>query len=140
LQVKRLKSQLAEKEKFIRLFVEDLHKIYTETDPSEHKNGLLTLYQSYVTGDSKRRITREDQERMQELARQRQYMEKSLNIMKQKVQRSDDRNRVDVQRKVSENASLISELNNLRRMTKEQAERIVALEVCFFILFIYFYI
>jgi regulator of replication initiation timing len=42
--VKRLKAQLAEKEKLIRLFVEDLHKIYTETDPSEHRNGLLTLY------------------------------------------------------------------------------------------------
>ncbi len=35
-------------------------------------------------------------------------MERSLNIMKQKVVRSEDRNRVDVQRKVSENASLIS--------------------------------
>ncbi len=79
-EVNKLKAQIMEKEKLIRLFVEDLHKIYTDLDPSEYKNGLVQLYvfssfhyflltfdryQTYVTGDSKRRITREDQERMQ---------------------------------------------------------------------------
>ncbi len=44
---------------------------------------------------------------MQELARQRQYMEHSLNIMKDKSIRGEERMKTDVQRKVQENAALI---------------------------------
>ena len=42
-----------------------------------------------------------------ELARQRQYMEHSLDILKQKALRGEERMKIDVQKKVTENASLI---------------------------------
>lgn len=42
-EVKKLKAQISEKEKLIRLFVEDVHKIYTETDSSDYRSGLMQL-------------------------------------------------------------------------------------------------
>jgi hypothetical protein len=64
-EIKKTKAQITEKEKLIRVFVEDLHKLYTEMDSADWKEGLKQLYFTYVTGDSKRRITKEDKERMQ---------------------------------------------------------------------------
>jgi len=124
-----IRHQIQEKEKFIKLIVEDLHKLYTESDSSDWKSGLRQMYQTYVTQDSKRRITKEDKERMQELARQRQYMEHSLGILKQKAIRGEERMKADVQRKVTENATLISELNAIRRENWEMRNKIIILEV-----------
>ena len=111
-EVKTLRHQLTDKEKFIKLFVEDLHKVYTELDSNEWRSGIRQMYHTYVTQDSKRKITKEDQERMKELARQRQYMEHSLGILKQKAVRSEERMKSDVQRKVTENSSLIGYLGS----------------------------
>jgi hypothetical protein len=62
-EVKDLKVQLAEKEKFIKMFVEDLHKVYTDLDTNLWRAGIKEMYQTYVTQD-KRRFTKEDKERM----------------------------------------------------------------------------
>lgn len=63
-EVKELKLQLSEKEKFIKMFVEDLHKVYTsDNDIGAWKSGIKEMYQTYVTQD-KRRFTKEDKERM----------------------------------------------------------------------------
>jgi len=90
--------------------------------------GLKQMYRTYVTQDSTRRITKEDQERMKELARQREYMEHSLGILKEKSGRSEERMKGDVQRKVGENQALISDLNFLRRENWELKHQLVLLE------------
>eukprot|EP01112_Ceratiomyxa_fruticulosa_P023007 TRINITY_DN8624_c0_g1_i1.p1 TRINITY_DN8624_c0_g1~~TRINITY_DN8624_c0_g1_i1.p1 ORF type:complete len:492 (+),score=135.23 TRINITY_DN8624_c0_g1_i1:2-1477(+) len=146
-ELKLSRSQVTEKEKFIRMFVGDLHRLYsthvtgdvanegatTSTTAvhalaGERESGLRQLYLTYVTHDTKRRITKEDQERMQELARQRQYMERSMGILKQKATHGEKRGKIEVHRKVAENAALISELNMLRRQNKEYMDTIVILE------------
>ncbi|PRP79546.1 WD repeat-containing protein 65 [Planoprotostelium fungivorum] len=125
---KEYRIQVNEKEKLIRMFVEDVHKLYSDLDSSQWRSGVKQLYQTYVTQDSKRKITKEDQERMKELARQRQYMEHSLGILKDKALRGEQRLKTDVQRKVSENTSLISDLNELRRENWDLKSKIVILE------------
>jgi hypothetical protein len=64
-EIKQLRQQVFEKEKFIKLFVEDLHKVYTEMESNQWRSGIKQMYHTYVTQDSKRRITKEDRERMQ---------------------------------------------------------------------------
>lgn len=70
-EVRQFRHQIAEREKFIKLFVEDLHNLYTQKDSSEWRAGIKQMYQIYVTQDSKRRITKEDKERMQGKQRKR---------------------------------------------------------------------
>lgn len=69
---------------------------------------------------------------MVELARQRQYMEHSLNILKQKASRAEERMKTDVQKKVFENSALINELNDLRRENWDLKNRLFVLEVSSF--------
>eukprot|EP01116_Phalansterium_solitarium_P012663 TRINITY_DN2915_c0_g1_i12.p1 TRINITY_DN2915_c0_g1~~TRINITY_DN2915_c0_g1_i12.p1 ORF type:complete len:1129 (+),score=470.31 TRINITY_DN2915_c0_g1_i12:137-3523(+) len=63
-EIKHLRLVIETKEKSIKLFVEDLHKLYTESDQSKWRQGIKQMYRTYVTQDSTRRITKEDQERM----------------------------------------------------------------------------
>ena len=42
-ETKQLRQQIAEKEKLIKLFVEDLHKLYTDTDAVDWKAGLKQM-------------------------------------------------------------------------------------------------
>lgn len=56
-------------------------------------------------------------------------MEHSLGILKDKAVRGEQRLKGDVQRKVSENTSLISDLNELRRENWDLKSKIVVLEV-----------
>lgn len=42
-EAKQYKQQVAEKEKLIKLLLEDLHKLYTQTDSSEWKTGLRQM-------------------------------------------------------------------------------------------------
>lgn len=42
-ELKQLKITLSEKEKFIKLFVEDLHKLFTENDSSSWRAGFRLM-------------------------------------------------------------------------------------------------
>lgn len=56
-------------------------------------------------------------------------MEHSLGILKQKAIKGEERMKADVQRKVTENATLIGELNTLRRENWEMRNKMLLLEV-----------
>lgn len=43
-----------------------------------------------------------------ELARQRQYMEHSLGVLKEKALKGEERMKAEIQKKVSENAALVT--------------------------------
>eukprot|EP00727_Mastigamoeba_balamuthi_P002297 m51a1_g12064 hypothetical protein (1353) ;mRNA; f:43-5360 len=127
-QLVQLKTQLAEKDKYVHMLVENLHRIYMETESADWKNAFKQMYQTCVTQDTRRNVTQEDQDRMKELARQREYMEHSLEVLKHKVSRSEHRHRLDLERRTSENVELISEMNRLRRENKQQKEQITELQ------------
>jgi chromosome segregation ATPase len=128
-ELKVARGLMTDKEKTSKQLIEDIIDVYCETDPAELRNRIKHLYNTYVNKDQKKGTTQEDKERMQELARQRQYMEHSLGILKQKNFRSEERLKKDVQKKVGENSDLINELNNLRKENWELKTKLFAAEV-----------
>jgi hypothetical protein len=56
-------------------------------------------------------------------------MEHSLNILQQKATHGEERMKGEVQKKVAENASLICELNDLRRDNWDLRAKVIQLEV-----------
>jgi WD40 repeat protein len=128
-EIAALKSELGQKDKVNRVFVEDIHRLYTQTDQKLWAKGVKTLFETYVSDDSgARRVTQEDKDRMQELARQRQHMEHSLNVLQDKAARADERLKTDITRKVAENSMLIAELNTLRKENRGLKQQILVLE------------
>jgi len=122
-----------DKERFITLFIRDLHKLVTEAEPVQWKDGLRKLHHTYVT--SKKEIlkqmeewTGQSDEIVSEFTRQREYMERTLDTLRKKSDKTEVRTKEDLQRKVVENAMLIQEINNLRRDKKHLTLKLQELE------------
>jgi len=135
-QAKELSKQqrkTQDKERFITLFIRDLHKLVTEAEPVQWKDGLRKLHHTYVT--SKKEIlkqmeewTGQSDEIVSEFTRQREYMERTLDTLRKKSDKTEVRTKEDLQRKVVENAMLIQEINNLRRDKKHLTLKLQELE------------
>jgi len=135
-QAKELSKQqrkTQDKERFITLFIRDLHKLVTEAEPIHWKEGLRKLHHTYVT--SKKEIlkqmeewTGQSDEIVSEFTRQREYMERTLDTLRKKSDKTEVRTKEDLQRKVMENAMLIQEINDLRRDKKHLTLKLQELE------------
>ncbi len=104
-----------EKERLVQLFVTDLEKLVTEIDPSYWRDAIRQLYRTYVKKGSKEAGAKDVPDSMDEFARQREYMERSLQTLKKRAMKNEDAVKFNNVKKASENAMLIDELNALRR-------------------------
>ena len=104
-----------EKERLVQLFVTDLEKLVTEIDPSYWRDAIRQLYRTYVKKGSKEPGAKDVPDSMDEFARQREYMERSLQTLKKRAMKNEEAVKMNNVKKASENAMLIDELNALRR-------------------------
>merc|ERR1712185_81066 len=82
-------------------------------EPKQLKEAVALLYSKYVqTGVKKLEL---DTDSQKEYNRQRDYLEKSVDSLKRKLQKDSEVHRIDNMRIMQENVSLIGEINDLRR-------------------------
>jgi chromosome segregation ATPase len=115
LEIKRQRTMVLEKERLVQLFVTDLEKLVTEIDPSYWRDAIRQLYRTYVKKGSKEAGSKDVPDAMDEFARQREYMERSLETLKKRAIKNEEAVKINNVKKAAENAILIDELNGLRR-------------------------
>merc|ERR1712185_297232 len=80
-------------------------------EPKQLKEAVALLYSKYVqTGVKKLEL---DTDSQKEYNRQRDYLEKSVDSLKRKLQKDSEVHRIDNMRIMQENVSLIREINDL---------------------------
>jgi len=109
-QRKKLKFNL----RFIKTFKLDLHESMQHVnDAKKLKESVATLYRKVTQGQS--HIKESDIDKSKEYNRQRDYLEKSVDSLKRKLEKDSQVHRTDNMRIMGENVSLIREINDLRR-------------------------
>merc|ERR1719152_1108774 len=82
-------------------------------DPKQLKIAVAGLYRKYVQSGVKK--IELDTDMQKEYNRQRDYLEKSVDSLKRKLEKDSQVHRIDNMRIMGENVSLIREINDLRR-------------------------
>eukprot|EP00930_Biecheleria_cincta_P085307 TRINITY_DN746_c0_g1_i2.p1 TRINITY_DN746_c0_g1~~TRINITY_DN746_c0_g1_i2.p1 ORF type:complete len:1283 (-),score=294.40 TRINITY_DN746_c0_g1_i2:68-3874(-) len=109
-QKRRLRDDLA----LINRFKQDISDcMETISEPKALKESVTALYRKYVQGGAKRQDF--DTDMQKEYNRQRDYLEKSVDSLKRKLEKDSQAHRIDNMRIMQENVSLIREINDLRR-------------------------
>lgn len=85
-------------------------------DPKELKEKVKFMYQKHITSPVETGPVEEGVHR--EFHRQRDYLEKTVQSLKNKLDKDTQLHRTDNLRAVQENVALIKEINELRRETK----------------------
>ena len=114
---KKIRQMVNDKERVINFFGRDVQRLVTTTDPQALREGVKGLYRSIVRGEEE--LSKEDEAVQAEFTNQRAYMERALEALKTRVARTEDKTKVDFQRKIAENEQLIAECNSLRRETRD---------------------
>jgi WD40 repeat protein/phage terminase small subunit len=131
-ELKSQRNRTKDAELYIARFKTEVHDVVQAIqDPHALKDGAKQLYHKYcqrdADGDSV--AVEEDADVASEYARQRDYLEKTVNSLKRKGFKDTERHRVESMRIMQENVALIKEINELRREMKAmkaqaQAERL----------------
>merc|ERR1719408_493498 len=109
-QKKRLKDDMA----LIKRFKLDLSEcMECIQEPKQLKEAVANLYRKYVQSGVKKLDL--DTDMQKEYNRQRDYLEKSVDSLKRKLEKDSQAHRIDNMRIMQENVSLIREINDLRR-------------------------
>mmetsp|Transcript_9007 Transcript_9007/g.25093 ORF Transcript_9007/g.25093 Transcript_9007/m.25093 type:complete len:1245 (-) Transcript_9007:111-3845(-) len=109
-QKRRLKDDLS----LIKRFKLDLSDcMETIQEPKQLKESVAGLYRKYVQSGVKKLDL--DTDMQKEYNRQRDYLEKSVDSYKRKLEKDSQAHRIDNMRIMQENVSLIREINDLRR-------------------------
>jgi len=113
-EIKMQKKKLRDDMALIKRFKIDLHEcMQFIQEPKQLKEAVALLYSKYVqTGVKKLEL---DTDSQKEYNRQRDYLEKSVDSLKRKLQKDSEVHRIDNMRIMQENVSLIREINDLRR-------------------------
>merc|ERR1719238_1214668 len=109
-QKKRLRDDLA----LIKRFKLDLSEcMECIQEPKQLKEAVANLYRKYVQSGVKKLDL--DTDMQKEYNRQRDYLEKSVDSLKRKLEKDSQAHRTDNMRIMQENVQLIREINDLRR-------------------------
>merc|ERR1712144_189953 len=113
-EIKTQKKKLRDDMALIKRFKIDLHEcMQFIQEPKQLKEAVALLYSKYVqTGVKKLEL---DTDSQKEYNRTRDYLEKSVDSLKRKLQKDSEVHRIDNMRIMQENVSLIREINDLRR-------------------------
>lgn len=113
-EIKAQKRKLRDDLSLIKRFKLDLSDcLETISEPKALKESVTALYRKYVQGGAKRQDL--DTDMQKEYNRQRDYLEKSVDSLKRKLEKDSQAHRIDNMRIMQENVSLIREINDLRR-------------------------
>ncbi|CAJ1399359.1 unnamed protein product [Effrenium voratum] len=113
-EIKAQKRKLRDDLALIKRFKLDLSDcMETIAEPKALKESVTALYRKYVQGGAKRQDL--DTDMQKEYNRQRDYLEKSVDSLKRKLEKDSQAHRIDNMRIMQENVSLIREINDLRR-------------------------
>jgi hypothetical protein len=123
---KKTRRIVHEKERILSFFGRDVHRLVSTTDPHQLREGVKAIYHSIVKGGAE--ASGEDDAVEAEFTNQRAYMERALEALKTRVGRSEDKTRLDFQRKVAENEQLIGECNTLRRESRQLREELAKVQ------------
>lgn len=113
-EIKTQKRRLRVDLSLIQKFKLDLSECMENVnEPKQFKESVVQLYWKYVqTGVKKLDL---DTDVQKEYNRQRDYLEKSVDSLKKKLEKDSQSHRIDNMRIMQENVSLIREINDLRR-------------------------
>jgi len=131
-ELKSQRNRTKDAELYIARFKTEVHDVVQAIqDPHALKDGAKQLYHKYCQRDADGNsvAVEEDADVASEYARQRDYLEKTVNSLKRKGFKDTERHRVESMRIMQENVALIKEINELRREMKAmkaqaQAERL----------------
>ena len=125
--VVKQRAALSAKNQKIRGFQADLHATSSLVQyPKKLAASVTELYQKHVTAtDVADKSLDEDVQK--EFARQRVFLEKTVENLKKKLKKDVDAHRADVARVHGENVALLKEVNELRREAKHAKQREKAL-------------
>lgn len=137
------KNRTKEYEDEIARFVSLIHKAFTSKDENKYIQELMIIYEQFVSkprrityigkGKDRKKIEKplpsrteqilenkkKDPETIEELGRQLQYMEKSINTLKQSTQRNQSKTRMGIKKRREDNDKLIRTLENTRSKKKQ---------------------
>lgn len=115
------KAEADEKDKTIFKIITDIHNYVQSKDEKSYAAGLMKLNQDYVTPRAGELLEKKkkDPETIEELDRQLRYMERSITQLKINTMKNENRTRLHIKKKTSENTKLIKELNDLKIDKKE---------------------
>jgi WD40 repeat protein len=118
-ELQKSRRLVAEKERLISLFVTDLDKLVSEIDPAYWRDAVRQLYRTYVKkGSNESGGVKDVPDAMDEFARQREHLEKSLSTLRHRGEKNEQAVSSHNHKRTVENAMLIDELNALRRDKK----------------------
>lgn len=113
-EIKSQKRRLRDDLSLIKRFKLDLSDaLESVQEPKVLKENMAQLYRKYVQNGAKRLDV--DTDMQTEYKRQRDYLEKSVDSLKRKLEKDSQGHRIDNMRIMQENVSLIREINDLRR-------------------------
>merc|ERR550514_2407564 len=113
-EIKSQKRRLREDMALIKRFKVDLHEcMHVMSEPKQLKESAANIYRKYVQSEVKK--IELDTDMQKEYNRQRDYLEKSVDSLKRKLEKDSKVHRIDNMRIMQENVSLIREINDLRR-------------------------
>ena len=111
------RSKLGDADAKVRGLKTELHEtVQNIQDPKALKESVKRMYQKHVTESVTSRSVEPDI--AAEYTRQREYLEKSVESLKRKLNKNMELHRNDNARMMQENVSLIKEINDLRREIK----------------------
>jgi septal ring factor EnvC (AmiA/AmiB activator) len=110
------KNITKEKEKTIFKIITDIHNYVQSKDEKSYAAGLMKLNQDYVRPRASELLEKKkkDPETIEELDRQLRYMERSITQLKLNTMKNENRTRLHIKKKTTENTKLIKELNDLK--------------------------
>lgn len=112
----------ADKHNAIERFQHDLQEAAQNLqNPAKLKESVKTLYNKHFVEGTQREQVSEDIQK--EYKRQREYLEKTVESLKHKLQKDEEMHRQENSKSVEENSQLLTEINELRRENKALRER-----------------
>lgn len=110
----------------IRIDIFDVSGLIQE--PSALKTAVKELYHKYSAGEEFARSRKADLDVQCELMRQKDYLEKTVESLRKKIQRDTSPDDEDLKRMTKDNSTLIVEVNALREELKEARKHILHME------------
>merc|ERR1712070_672908 len=113
-EILKFRKKLTDGQTVIKRFKNDLYEcVQYVQEPKLLHEKVTDLHKKYVPNRVKRQEL--DQDIQKEYQRQKEYLEKSVESLKRKLQKDSEVHRQDNMRIMQENVSLIREINDLRK-------------------------
>jgi len=119
---RKQQMQIADKRKIIEQFQHDLQEaVQNIQNPTKLKESMKKLYNKHSVQRSEKEHLDEDMQR--KYLRQREYLEKTVESLKRKLQKNGEMHKADNGKAAEEISQLLGEINELKRENKALKER-----------------